>query len=184
MPEQLWTFGVEMEFILGEALPGTKIDPKETRTLIFPPTEEAKERNEEWSQEKHDRYNKRNRANWLKGDFDRDDDDMTFYDVADHILVTLRDAGVKAGLEVPGSPDIKQWQLKDDSSVFANSEDVPEKYNWIHWHSFEIVSPAFYYDPRSLQEVERLCSLLDNTYIILTNDSIDPVAHKINIAGL
>jgi hypothetical protein len=89
--------------------------------------------------------------------------------LAEDIVRTLNDSGYKATC---GSKDFGSWDVTSDVSIAGPPEETGcKEYEKYVFHPLEIRSPALYFTPESLQEVEAVCSLLKSTYCINTNKS-------------
>ncbi|CAG8980262.1 hypothetical protein HYALB_00010263 [Hymenoscyphus albidus] len=158
MSEQLWTFGVELEFLLGEAMPGTK--QTDARVVHSPPTELTKEEHDDevWAQ---------------KGEITFEAE-PTWNNATAHILKTLTEAGIEVERDGSGgdfdAPDLTKWQLKSDSSLEIYPDSNP-LYNKYAWYQIELVSPAFWNSSSSYQEVRKVLELLNSTYLLVSNAS-------------
>lgn len=169
-PFKQWTFGIEFEFVVAYLTKYPQMptpDPSETRKVRFNPT--AKEWNtcRDYMAEMDPSMTRdlglvdgRTSAQGL----DLLNTHLYWELIEKHMKNTLQDAGYQIGEE-----EIDKWAIGTDVSVRSPDGIGDEKR--YEYAGFEVVSPAYYFCPESIQAVEDFLAILTSTYCINVNGS-------------
>jgi hypothetical protein len=152
-----WTFGVELEFVVAETVPGEPHpDPSETRFTQFQKFKPYRGRLEELQELRNDT------ASILA---------KTTRIVLKHMRRTMTVAGFKVREKDKRiAADISKWEIKQDGSIDPPMEVKGWDRGYV-WHKIEVISPAYFFCPESLMAIAELCSLLTSTYCCNVNMS-------------
>jgi hypothetical protein len=106
-----------------------------------------------------------------KAELEEDFDSSWYYEpwqpVARHMAATLLAAGFKSSVD---EDDNTTWDFTSDASV-DNPPDDPKSLVKYKYSAIELRSPALYFTPESVKEVQDVLKLLKRTYCINTNGS-------------
>ena len=84
--------------------------------------------------------------------------------VQEDIAATLNAAGFQA-FKASGGSDFSMWAVDTDGSI------NPHYLTQYHWAPIELISPATEFSPKSLEIVEKVLGLINNTYVTHTGKS-------------
>lgn len=158
------TFGIELEFALAYIPDHTgHSDPKETRQLHFPPSdEEVSYYNDEVALKSH--YG-----------FDNSDAPQKFFNkttrgwaIRRHISESLNAAGIPAYPKprtYENTTDLTKWQVADDRSVRG---PVESEYEWL---DVELISPTYEFTQQKTETVLKVCKIVTSTYLTYNGET-------------
>ncbi|KFY40931.1 hypothetical protein V495_05169 [Pseudogymnoascus sp. VKM F-4514 (FW-929)] len=82
--------------------------------------------------------------------------------VHEAIYIALRAAGLP--LELVPNCDYKTWFVTDDLTIYPPHRSAPCNDSTYRWHSADVISPALYFCPESLTQIQVACATISTQF--------------------